>query len=144
MTLFTIGFTQTTAEHFFNRLKKAKVETLIDTRLNNQSQLAGFAKKDDLPYFLKKIAKINYLHMPDLAPSKQILIDYREKKISWKVYEKRYLELIKKRKVEKLFKLKQLNNVCFLCSEAKPDNCHRRLLANFFKDKFKKLLIIHL
>ena len=144
MTLFTIGFTQTTAENFFNRLKKSKVETLIDTRLNNQSQLAGFAKKDDLPYFLKKIAKINYIHMPDLAPSKKILVDYREKKISWKVYEKRYLELIKKRKVEKLFKLKQLNNVCFLCSEAKPDNCHRRLLANFFKDKFKKLLIIHL
>lgn len=144
MTLFTIGFTQTTAENFFNRLKKAKVETLIDTRLNNQSQLAGFAKKDDLPYFLKKIAKINYIHMPDLAPSKKILVDYREKKISWKVYEKRYLELIKKRKVEKLFKLKQLNNVCFLCSEAKPDHCHRRLLADFFKEKFKKLQITHL
>ena len=144
MTLFTIGFTQSTAENFFSRLKKAKVKILLDTRLNNQSQLAGFAKKDDLPYFLSKIAKIKYSHMPQLAPSKTILDDYRHKKISWKVYEKRYLELIKKRNVKKLFKLSQLKDACFLCSEAKPDHCHRRLLSDFFMQKFKKLKVVHL
>lgn len=95
--LFTIGFTKKNAETFFGKLGKAGVEKIIDIRLNNVSQLAGFAKKDDLIYFLKKICDCNYMHEPLLAPTKEILDGYKKKEIGWPEYQKRFNDLLKTR-----------------------------------------------
>ena len=70
MRLFTIGFTKKSAEGFFTNLSKAGVKRVIDIRLNNMSQLAGFTKRDDLRYFLRTICNIDYIHLPELAPNK--------------------------------------------------------------------------
>lgn len=104
--LFTIGFTQKNAEQFFETLIKAGVKCVIDTRLNNISQLAGFAKQKDLKYFLSKLGGIEYVHLLDLAPIKDILGDYKKKKISWKDYEEKFNSLITARKIEKKVSLK--------------------------------------
>lgn len=84
--LFTIGFTQKSAENFFETLIQAKVKQVIDTRLNNISQLAGFAKKADLEYFLQKIGKIDYVHLLDLAPTQDLLDEYKKKKGDGNIY----------------------------------------------------------
>ena len=104
MKIFTIGYTQKSAEEFFDLLMANKVECLIDVRLNNSSQLAAFTKHRDLEYFLKVIANINYIHNVKYAPTKDILDDYKKGKISWQTYEVQYKKLISERKVENLFK----------------------------------------
>lgn len=142
--LFTIGFTQKKAQSFFELLIKSGVKTVIDTRLNNISQLAGFSKRDDLKYFLKTIANIDYIHLLDIAPTKDILNDYKKKKIDWQTYEKKYLDLITKRKIEQQLNTTLINNSCFLCSEAKPHNCHRRLAAEYLQKQWGNLNIVHL
>lgn len=130
-TLYTIGFTQKTAEEFFELLRNNQVQLLIDTRISNNSQLAGFAKSDDLRYFLKQIANIQYEYRPDFAPTKELLKDWRNKKINWHQYELRYIFLLEERKTYKDFMkdYKNYDKICILCSEATPDFCHRRLLA---------------
>ncbi|WAS05798.1 DUF488 domain-containing protein [Gloeomargaritales cyanobacterium VI4D9] len=142
--LFTIGFTRKSAAQFFEGLKKAGVKKLIDTRLNNTSQLSGFAKQSDLEYFLDKIGQIRYEHCLPLAPTQDILDGYKKKKISWNEYEKAYLELIQKRQIESLLKPEELDNACFLCSEDKPHYCHRRLAAEYLQSRLNNLEIIHL
>ena len=143
MKLFTIGFTKTTAQNFFERLKNAKVRRIIDVRKNNISQLAGFAKEKDLKYFSKEIGNIDYFHSLDLAPTKELIDGYRKKDIDWKEYESVFNALLKERKVEdqdpKLFK-----SACLLCSEDVPHQCHRRLVAEYLKKFWKNLEIIHL
>ena len=129
--LYTIGFTKKNAETFFEFIKSANVSTLIDVRLNNVSQLAGFAKKDDLKYFLKKLCNTDYLHVPDLSPTQEILKAYKKKEISWGEYKDKFLILMAQRHVERLVKPEILNNGCLLCSEHKPDYCHRRLVAEY-------------
>ncbi len=99
--MFTIGFTQKSAQKFFEILQQAGVKRVIDTRLNNVSQLAGFAKKKDLEYFLKTIDDIDYVHMLDLAPTKDILDDYKKRKGDWSIYEQKFLELMADRQIEK-------------------------------------------
>jgi uncharacterized protein (DUF488 family) len=99
--LFTIGFTQKNAQNFFEILKKSGTKRVIDTRLNNVSQLAGFTKKTDLEYFLKTIGDIDYVHILDLAPTKDILDEYKKKKCDWTVYENKFLQLVANRKIEK-------------------------------------------
>lgn len=143
MKLFTIGFTKTSAELFFLRLANAKVTKIIDIRLNNSSQLAGFAKKDDLQYFTKKICNIEYKYMPQLAPTKEILDEYKKSKSEWSVYERKFLELMTKRKIENLDR-KELDGGCLLCSEDKPHQCHRRLVAEYLRDKWGDVEIVHL
>ncbi len=143
MNLFTIGFTKKTAERFFESLKRNGVKKILDIRLNNKSQLAGFAKVPDLEYFLK-ISGIDYEYLPEFAPDKQLLDDYKKKKLGWDDYKKRYLELLEKRGAEEKIQKLNLNNSCLLCSEAEPDKCHRRLFAEFVKDKLKGLDIIHI
>lgn len=136
--IYTIGFTQKTAEQFFTILKNAKIDCLVDVRLNNVSQLAGYTKSLDLKYFLKEILNIEYRHSTMLAPTKDILDGYKKGKISWNDYEIKYLDLISKRHVEKdfiKFLPKNSQNICLLCSEVRPDNCHRRLLAEYLKNK---------
>ncbi|MDJ0601608.1 MAG: DUF488 domain-containing protein [Crocosphaera sp.] len=142
--LSTIGFTQKTAQEFFKLLKEAKVKRVIDTRLNNVSQLAGFAKKKDLQYFLKEIANIDYIHLVDLAPTKDILDDYKKKKGEWSVYEKKFRDLITKREIEKKLDPKIIEDSCLLCSEAKPHHCHRRLVAEYLSNHWGNINIVHL
>lgn len=142
--IFTIGFTKKSAKEFFSTLKQNHVKRLIDIRLNNVSQMAGFTKKEDLKYFLKEICDIEYSHEPDFAPTKELLDGYRKKEILWPDYEKKYLELLSQRKVSEKLNLKELNMSCLLCSEPKPDHCHRRLLAEYIRRYFPNIEIQHL
>jgi len=142
--LFTIGFTQKNAEEFFTILKAAQVKTLIDIRLNNNSQLAGFTKKEDLKYFLKEICGISYKHFLECAPTEDILDGYKKKAISWEQYECKYNDLIEKREVAEKLLASDLHMACLLCSEPKPDKCHRRLLAEYFRKRFSDISICHL
>lgn len=141
--IFTIGFTQKTAREFFTHLMKAGVRTLVDVRLNNVSQLAGFTKKDDLEYFLQTIAKIGYIHKPDLSPTKEILNAYKNKEIDWDEYESRYCELLKTRKAEILVASEDMNGSCLLCSESTAEKCHRRLLAEYLRGCWENKVVIH-
>lgn len=106
---------------------------MLDTRLNNVSQLAGFTKKDDLAFFLERVVGVSYNHAINLAPTDEILRNYKQGQMTWDAYAKAYNELIGKRHVEKLFTIDILDGACLLCSEATPHNCHRRLAAEFFK-----------
>jgi uncharacterized protein (DUF488 family) len=142
--LFTIGFTEKTAEKFFTLLKNAGVKKIIDIRLNNVSQLAGFAKGTDLEYFAKEIADISYEHVTDFAPTKELLNSIRGKEISWQEYEVKFLQLLKNRKAEQKVDIKKLHNSCLLCSEHAPDNCHRKLVAEYLHSFNKDIEIIHL
>lgn len=142
--LFTIGFTKKTAEEFFTRLLRAGVKRIIDIRLNNVSQLAGFAKRDDLRYFLRTIGQMDYVHRPDLAPTQQILDDFKKNKGSWESYEKNFLALLSAREAQKNIPPELLNEACLLCSEEKPAQCHRRLVAEYFRNQWTDVKIIHL
>ena len=143
MKIFTIGFTKTTAENFFDRIKKSGAQNIIDVRLNNVSQLAGFAKRDDLKYFSSTICGVGYQHAPKLAPTKEMLDSYKKHKGSWEDYEKKFLDLMAKRKIEEVDS-KSLDGACLLCSEDKPHHCHRRLVAEYLKDKWGDIDVVHL
>jgi uncharacterized protein (DUF488 family) len=142
--LYTIGFTKKSAEIFFSKLKDAGVVTVIDIRLSPASQLSGFAKGDDLQYFLRLLCNCNYVHWPMLTPTKDLLDDYRNKNIDWSEYERRFRALIKDRQIENKISLGQLNNACFLCSEPTPQKCHRRLVVEYLKERFPEIEVIHL
>lgn len=142
--LFTIGFTKKSAEEFFTKLSEAGVKRVLDIRLNNVSQLAGFSKRDDLQYFLKTIRDIDYKHLPELAPTKDILEEYRKNKGDWSVYENRFLALLSERKPEERISRAMLDHGCLLCSEDKPENCHRRLVAEYFRKKLGDVEIVHI
>lgn len=144
MKIFTIGFTKKSAELFFSKLKSAGVKRLIDIRLNNVSQLAGFAKQDDLRYFAKTICDIDYIHLLELAPTKDILDVYKKNNGDWQLYQSSFLELMRIRRVEDNVARTLLDGACLLCSEDKPDYCHRRLLAEYLKDKWGEVEIEHL
>lgn len=132
----TIGFTKSTAERFFERLLDAKVKTLVDVRLNNTSQLAGFAKADDLAYFLKRIGGIRYVHQPLLAPTDTMLKAFKKEKGDWGVYQGRFLQLMEDRRIEERLKPEMFDGACLLCSEATPHECHRRLVCEYLNDKW--------
>ncbi|WP_204106776.1 MULTISPECIES: DUF488 domain-containing protein [Spirulina sp. CCY15215] len=142
--LFTIGFTKKSAREFFELLRRSGVKRIIDTRLNNVSQLAGFAKRKDLEYFLNVIGNIEYCHLLDLAPTKDILDPYKKQKGDWKTYEKKFLTLMEERKIEKKVSAELLNESCLLCSEAQPHFCHRRLVAEYLNQKWGNVCIHHL
>ncbi|WP_103757341.1 DUF488 domain-containing protein, partial [Escherichia coli] len=130
MKLFTIGFTQSSAEHFFTRLKESGARRILDVRLNNRSQLAGFAKQDDLKFFAHTLCDIDYAHMPDLAPTREMFERYKLQKGDWEIYSSDFIDLITKRHIESLEK-SQFADACLLCSEHKPHHCHRRLVAEY-------------
>lgn len=143
--IFTIGFTKLSAEGFFNKLKMAGVKKVIDVRLNNESQLAGFSKKKDLQFFLRKLGNIEYEHIVDFAPTKEMLNEYKKNKGSWETYEEQFNALIKKRGIEYQINLSNLSESCLLCSEDKPEHCHRRLIAEYLAKKLGcKVEITHL
>jgi uncharacterized protein (DUF488 family) len=143
MKLFTIGFTKTSAQSFFSRLSGAGVRKLVDVRLNNVSQLAGFAKRDDLRYFAQSICGIGYQHMTQLAPTQDMLDAYKKEKGAWPVYAGRFLDLMAQRKIEQIDRA-QLHRACLLCSEDQPHQCHRRLVAEYLQEKWGDVEIDHL
>lgn len=142
--LYTIGFTNKPAQKFFELLKKNEVAKIVDTRINNSSQLSGFAKGKDLAYFSKEIGNIDYLHKVDFAPTKELLSKYRKEVISWEEYEVEYLNLLDIRKIGNKINIEELHQNCLLCSEHTPEKCHRRLLAEYLKERFNDIEIQHL
>jgi uncharacterized protein (DUF488 family) len=144
MKVYTIGFTKTSAESFFTRLQKAGAKKVLDVRLNNVSQLAGFAKKNDLYYFLKAICGVDYAHRTELAPTQEMLDAYKKNGGEWADYERRFLELMASRRIEQTVPRDAVDEACLLCSEDKPHYCHRRLVAEYLKDKWGHLEIVHL
>lgn len=144
MKLFTMGFTKKSAEQFFARLKQSGLKRVVDTRLNNVSQLAGFTKKDDLKFFLKAVLDIDYVHVPLLAPNKDILDDYKKNGGDWSTYERKFLELMGSRHIESKVDRYLLDGACLLCSEPTPHHCHRRLVAEYLKEKWGDVEIQHL
>ena len=138
----TIGFTQTSAERFFDRLLSAGVKKVVDVRLHNTSQLAGFAKADDLAYFLNRIGGIAYVHEPLLAPTDAMFKVYKKDKGEWAAYETRFLDLMAERQIENRLKPELLDGACLLCSEAKPHHCHRRLVCEYLNHKWDGALTV--
>ncbi len=144
MKLFTIGFTKKSAEEFFTCLQKAGVSRVVDIRLNNTSQIAGFAKARDLKYFLLAIAGIDYVHIPDFAPSQDILDDFKKRKGSWAEYERKFKDLMENRRLAETATGTLRENDCLLCSEHEPEHCHRRLVAEHLQEKLGHIKVIHL
>jgi len=144
MKIFTIGFTKKSAEVFFGRLTASGSRSLIDVRLNNVSQLAGFTKRDDLRYFTSAICKMQYIHLPILAPTQDILDAYKKHKGDWNLYEMQFLDLMRERKIEEKASRELLDGGCLLCSEEKPQYCHRRLVAEYLQDKWGDVDIEHI
>lgn len=145
ITLYTIGFTKKSAELFFELLKKNKVNKLVDVRISNGSQLSGFAKGKDLAYFVKQICGIDYMHITDFAPTKELLDRWHDKSVSWSDYVTEYTAMLKHRDIIKKYGVKKFDKACFLCSEETPEMCHRRLLAEYMKDNsVEDVKIIHL
>jgi len=145
MEVFTTGFTKKSAEGFFGLLKRHGIKRLVDVRLNNVSQLAGFTKREDLQFFLREICGAEYHHEPLLAPTQDILDAYRKKKSSWKEYEQKFLALLASRKIEEridysLFAVPAV----LLCSEPTPEHCHRRLVVEYLQTKWGDLQVKHL
>ncbi len=144
MKVFTIGFTKKPASRFFELLRESGTERVVDVRLNNTSQLAGFAKRDDLAWFLEEICGIGYVHRPELAPTKELLSDYQKRRIDWDTYEARFRELMRERRIENAVPAEVLNRGCLLCSEHRPDHCHRRLVAEYLNERWGGLEVEHL
>ena len=144
--LYTIGFTQKTAEKFFDLLKESNVKTVLDIRLYNTSQLAGFAKFPDLQYFLKKIYDIEYIHDTNFAPTESTLKRFKNKEIDWDGYVQEFTRTMKSRKIENYIAENYTNydNICLLCSEPTAEKCHRRLIAEIFQNQYANLKIRHL
>lgn len=145
MKIFTIGFTQKPAKHFFSLIKDNKVSRIVDVRLNTTSQLAGFAKKADLSYFLKELCDADYIHVPDLTPTKPMLDAYKNKAITWDNYADKFTNLMVQRHIERTIKKDILDNGCLLCSEHEPHQCHRRLVVEYLNKQWDSSIeVVHL
>lgn len=144
MKVFTIGFTKKSAKKFFDLLNTSSAKRMVDVRLNNVSQLSGFTKKDDLAYFLREICDMDYVHLPALAPTQEMLDQYRKRHGDWETYEIRFLELMKQRRIEETIPKEVIADGCLLCSEDKPHYCHRRLVAEYLKRHWGDVGVCHL
>jgi len=144
VTVYTIGFTKKSAERFFGLLRGSDAQRLVDVRLNNVSQLAGFAKRDDLKFFLREISEVGYVHLPMLAPTQEMLDQYKKGGGDWQLYERRFLDLMEERSIEDELSREEIDNSCLLCSEDQPHRCHRRLVAEYLRDRWGELSISHL
>ena len=142
--LYTIGFTKKSAGTFFGLLQTSGAQRLVDVRLNNVSQLAGFAKRDDLKYFLAELCGMDYRHEVQLAPTKSMLDDYKKHGASWADYERWFLDLIADRQIETKIPRELVANSVLLCSEATPHQCHRRLVAEYLAERWGDVTVEHL
>ncbi len=144
MKLYTIGFTQKSAEDFFHRIKTHHVKYLIDIRIHPDGQLSGFARKNDLPFFLNELADgCGYLYLPTLAPTQEILKAYRESG-DWDLYVERFESLMDERNIPAALQPGDFEEACLLCSEDQPDQCHRRLVAERLAKNWANVEIIHI
>ncbi len=144
MRMFTIGFTKKKADAFFSAIRGSGAKRVIDVRLKNVSQLSGFSKRDDLSYFLRELCGIDYQHVPDLAPTQPMLDAYKKKKGDWQTYERAFIDLMKERRIGDTLAKSLVDGGCLLCSEDKPEHCHRRLVAEYLKDAWGDVEIVHL
>lgn len=144
MKMFTIGFTKKSAETFFSKLRASGARRVVDVRLNNVSQLAGFAKRSDLQYFLREICGMDYVHVPALAPTQEMLDGYKKNKGDWSVYEREFLDLLRRRGIERIVSRDVISEGCLLCSEDTPHRCHRRLVAEYLRERWGDVEIVHL
>jgi len=145
ITLYTIGFTKKSAEQFFGLLRDNGVKQLVDVRINNTSQLAGFAKGKDLEFFTNEICHIPYKHIVDFAPTKELLDQWHKNEVTWTEYVEIYTKMLNDREIVKKYGVKSFHGACFLCSEDTPEQCHRRLLAEYLQEHSKEIVhIIHL
>jgi len=144
--LYTIGFTKKNAKQFFSALNENKINLVVDVRLNNTSQLAGFSKYPDIEFFLDKICNIKYKHDLHFAPNESTLSRFKKKQINWETYEIEFAETMQNRRITEYIKKNYSTDIsiCLLCSEPTPENCHRRLVADYFKMVFDEIQIIHL
>lgn len=131
MNVYTIGFTEKNAKTFFSLIKNSGVQRVVDVRLNNISQLSGFAKRNDLVYFLKELCDVDYIHVPELTPTKLILDSYKNKEITWDIYEEKFTNLMSQRNIEHTVDKRILDDGCLLCSEHLPHHCHRRIVVDY-------------
>jgi uncharacterized protein (DUF488 family) len=146
MQIYTLGFTQKTAETFFGLLRTNQIQRLVDIRLRPNGQLSGFARQDDLPYFLRELAGgCEYVHFPELAPTKEILDEYRKDK-DWLRYVTRFELLMDERDIINTLDRAGFESLasCLLCSEATPEQCHRRLVAERLAAHWPGVEIVHL
>jgi uncharacterized protein (DUF488 family) len=144
LNVLTIGFTKKPARKFFELLRDSGAKRVVDVRLNNVSQLAGFAKRDDLAYFLERICGMEYVHLPILAPTQAMLDEYRKGDGDWNAYQLRFLNLIEQRAIEDTVPRDLIADGCLLCSEDQPHHCHRRLVAEYLQQRWGDLEIRHL
>ena len=144
MRIATIGFTKKPASRFFTLLRDSGAKRVVDVRLHNVSQLAGFAKRDDLAYFLREICGMEYIHVPELAPTKDILDDFKKRRGDWGTYEDRFRELMRERRIEDTVAPEVLADGCLLCSEHEPHHCHRRLVAEYLNERWGNIEVKHL
>ena len=144
MVVFTVGFTRKPAKRFFELVRDSGAKRIVDVRLNNSSQLSGFAKKDDLAFFLAEICGVAYVHAPDLAPTADMLKAYRAGQMDWATYERRFLDLMRERRIEETMSKHLVADGCLLCSEDQPQHCHRRLVAEYLRDQWGGVDIEHL
>jgi uncharacterized protein (DUF488 family) len=144
MKVFTLGFTKKSAERFFELLRSSGARRLVDVRLDNVSQLAGFAKKGDLAYLAREICGLDYVHLPALAPSRELRDQYKQQRGGWSAYQRRFLDLMRRRKVEDTIPREVIADGCLLCSEEEPHHCHRRLVAEYLKERWGDVDIVHL
>jgi uncharacterized protein (DUF488 family) len=143
--VYTIGFTKKSAEAFFESIQRAKIKRLLDVRLNNSSQLAAFSKKEDLSYFLKAICDVEYIHLPLLAPTKDMLEDYKKHNGNWNSYAEKFIALMQNRKIEESLDRHLFDVPCvLLCSEASADHCHRRLVVEYLQGAWGNITVQHL
>jgi len=142
--IFTIGFTKKPAREFFEKLRRPGLARLIDVRLNNVSQLAGFSKRDDLSFFCESILLIEYVHLPQLAPMQEMLDEYKKQRDDWSAYEAKFLTLMAERKVEEKLDRAMIDGGCLLCSESTPEHCHRRLVAEYLQNAWGDVEIEHI
>ncbi|MBN2561552.1 MAG: DUF488 domain-containing protein [Phycisphaerae bacterium] len=144
ITVYTIGSARKNAETFFGKLEQAGVRCIIDIRLRNTSHLAGFTKRDDLRFLLRRVVGIEYVHVPELAPTDDLLDDYLKRRIDWSTYERRFNKILVARSIETLVTPERLADACLLCSEVSPKKCHRRLVAEYLQRRFGNIRILHL
>ena len=140
MKIYTLGFTKKSAREFFEILKDNNIEQIVDVRLNNTSQLAGFTKKKDLEFFLEEMGSIDYIHLDILAPDKEL-----RKIKDWEEYSQKYLELIEKRDILNVINTDIFQKrSCLLCSEPSAEDCHRSILADYIKKHWENVKVVHL
>ncbi len=144
MKVFTIGFSRKNTEQFFTRLREPGLLRVVDIRLYNKGPSAGFTNRNDLPFLLRQVNQMDYVHRLDMAPNEALMDDQRTNGVDYLKYKKEFRELLTDRRIETNVPKELIDGGCLLCSEPSAEFCHRRLVAEYLKEKWGDLEIIHL